>query len=65
MTITAKVFMSGRSQALRLTARLRLTAKEVRPAEQDMGVWLQRFYANSAPLPDSFLADRQNHQGTL
>lgn len=74
MTITAKVFMSGRSQALRLPARLRLTAKEVRieqvgadlwlhpetPPEQDMGVWLQKFYADSAPLPDDFLADRQD-----
>lgn len=74
MTITAKVFMSGRSQALRLPARLRLTAKEVRieqvgadlwlhpetPPEQDMGVWLQEFYANSTPLPDDFLADRQD-----
>jgi len=79
MTITAKVFMSGRSQALRLPARLRLTAKEVRieqvgadlwlqpqtPTEQDMGLWLQGFYDNSAPLPDNFLADRQDHQGTL
>jgi len=72
MTTTAKVFMSGRSQALRLPARLRLTAKEVRieqigedwwlhpetPAEQDMGKWLQHFYAHSAPLPEEFLADR-------
>ena len=74
MTITAKVFMSGRSQALRLPARLRLTAKEVRieqlgsdlwlhpqtPPEQDMGLWLQGFYANSALLPDNFLSDRQD-----
>ncbi|MBT9162524.1 MAG: Antitoxin VapB2 [Dehalococcoidia bacterium] len=76
MTITAKVFMSGRSQALRLPARLRLTAKEVRieqvgadfwlhpqtPTEHDMGLWLQGFYANSAPLPDNFLPDRQDLQ---
>ena len=74
MAITARVFMSGRSQALRLPARLRLQAKEVRveqigndlwlhpetPAEQDMGRWLQRFYASSEPLPDDFLADRQD-----
>lgn len=74
MTITAKVFMSGRSQALRLPARLRLTAKEVRieqfgadlwlhphtPPEQDMGLWLQGFYNSAAPLPDHFLADRQD-----
>ncbi len=75
MTITAKVFMSGRSQALRLPARLRLTAKEVRieqvgadwwlqpqtPPEQDMGAWLQGFYESATPLPTDFLADRQDH----
>ena len=74
MAVTAKVFMSGRSQALRLPARLRLTAKEVRieqigtdlwlhpesPPEENMGHWLQQFYANSAELPDDFLANRQD-----
>jgi antitoxin VapB len=74
MTITARVFMSGRSQALRLPARLRLQAKEVRveqigndlwlhpetAPEQDMGLWLQQFYATSDPLPEEFLADRQD-----
>ena len=65
MTITARVFLSGRSQALRLLARLKLQAKEVRleqigkdiwlhPGtlpEQDMGLWLQQFYADTEPLP--------------
>ena len=74
MAITARVFMSGRSQALRLPARLRLQAKEVRveqigndlwlhpetPAEQDMGRWLQQFYVSTEPLPEDFLADRQD-----
>lgn len=74
MTITARVFMSGRSQALRLPARLRLQAKEVRveqigndlwlhpetPSEQDMGRWLQQFYASTEPLPEDFLVDRQD-----
>lgn len=74
MTITARVFMSGRSQALRLPARLRLQAKEVRveqigndlwlhpetPSAQDMGRWLQQFYASTEPLPEDFLADRQD-----
>ncbi|MEI7785922.1 MAG: AbrB family transcriptional regulator [Betaproteobacteria bacterium] len=74
MAITARVFMSGRSQALRLPARLRLQAKEVRveqigndlwlhpetPAEQDMGRWLQQFYTSTEPLPEDFLADRQD-----
>ena len=72
MTITARVFMSGRSQALRLPARLRLQAREVRieqvgndlwvhpetPVEKDMGLWLQQFYAHTEPLPADFLADR-------
>jgi antitoxin VapB len=74
MTITAKLFMSGRSQAIRLPAKLRLTAKEVQieqigtglwirpqPApDQDMGVWLQNFYASTEPLPDDFLASCQD-----
>jgi len=66
MTITARVFMSGRSQALRLPARLKLQVKEVRleqigkdiwlhlqtPPEQDMGLWLQQFYADTQALPE-------------
>lgn len=74
MTITAKLFMSGRSQAIRLPAKLRLAAKEVQieqmgtglwirpqPApDQDMGVWLQGFYASTEALPDDFLAERQD-----
>lgn len=72
MSITARVFMSGRSQALRLPAKLRLQAKTVRieqigndlwlhpetPPEQDMGLWLQQFYANSEALPADFLGER-------
>jgi antitoxin VapB len=74
MTITARVFMSGRSQALRWPAKLRLQAQEVRleqigsdiwlhpeiPLEKDMGRWLQQFYATAEPLPSDFLADRQD-----
>jgi len=74
MAITARVFMSGRSQALRWPAKLRLQAKEVRleplgngvwlqpelPPEQDLGLWLQQFYASTEPLPADFLADRQD-----
>ena len=72
MAILAKLFMSGRSQAIRWPAKLRLDAKEVeieqmgdaflvrplRQGRESMGTWLQRFYANTAPLPDTFLADR-------
>jgi antitoxin VapB len=74
MTITAKLFMSGRSQAIRLPAKLRLQAKEVRIEQighalwlqpqaepgADMGQWLQDFYASTQALPPDFLADRQD-----
>lgn len=74
MTITAKLFMSGRSQAIRLPAKLRLQAQEVRieqigkalwvqpetGASDNMGQWLQDFYATTEPLPLDFLADRQD-----
>jgi antitoxin VapB len=74
MTTTAKLFMSGRSQAIRLPAKLRLQAQEVRieqigdalwmqaqvePAA-DMGRWLKAFYASTEPLPPDFLADRED-----
>ena len=72
MSITAKVFMSGRSQALRWPAKLRLNAKEVlveqigsdlwlhpvTPDSQNMGLWLQQFYESSDQLPAEFLLDR-------
>ena len=62
MTVTAKVFMSGRSQALRLPAKLRLQVQEVciEQIGNDMGRWLEGFYATSEPLPEDFLADRQD-----
>lgn len=72
MTITAKLFMSGRSQAIRLPAKLRLDAKEVRIEQignalwvqpeplpgQSLDDWLVGFYQATEPLPDTFLADR-------
>ena len=74
MSTIARVFMSGRSQALRLPAKLRLEAKSVRieriggdlwlhpetPPERDMGQWLQQFYANNEALPEDFLAERHD-----
>lgn len=74
MTITAKLFMSGRSQAIRLPAKLRLQAQEVRIEQighalwmqpqtvpgANMGEWLQDFYTSTEPLPADFLADRQD-----
>lgn len=72
MSIVVKFFMSGRSQALRLPAKLRLNAKEalveqigndlwvhpILPASQNMGSWLQHFYESTDKLPDDFLVDR-------
>jgi antitoxin VapB len=72
MTVTAKLFNSGRSQAIRLPAKLRLQAKEVRieqigdalwlqpqtGASTNMGHWLQQFYITTDALPADFLADR-------
>ena len=74
MSITAKVFMSGGSQAIRLPAKLRLQSKEVQieqigdalwlmpqtGVKQDMGQWLTAFYAENEPLPDDFLNDRKD-----
>jgi antitoxin VapB len=74
MTITAKLFMSGRSQAIRLPAKLRLQAQEVRieqigkalwvqpetAGNDNMGQWLQDFYATTEALPPDFLADRED-----
>lgn len=72
MTTTTKLFMSGRSQAIRLPARLRLDASEVRiervgqalwvqpePAvSQSPADWLAAFYASTEKLPEHFLQDR-------
>ena len=72
MGLRARVFMSGRSQALRLPARLRLRCPEVEiermgdglwvqpcadPSE-NLGAWLEAFYADHPSLPDTFLAKR-------
>ena len=74
MTTIAKLFMSGRSQAIRLPAKLRLQAQEVRieqignalwlqpqtTGSNNLGQWLQDFFANTDALPADFLADRQD-----
>jgi antitoxin VapB len=73
-TTIAKLFMSGRSQAIRLPAKLRLAASEVRieqignalwvqpqaDAPGDLSAWLQDFYASAERLPDDFLAERDD-----
>ena len=74
MGTTAKLFMSGRSQAIRLPAKLRLQAEEVvieqigdalwlqprTTPHSNLGEWLKAFYDNTEPLPAEFLADRQD-----
>ena len=74
MTVTAKLFMSGRSQAIRLPAKLRLDAKEVRIEQignalwvqpepspnQNLAEWLRAFYEATEPLPENFLAERND-----
>lgn len=74
MTSRAKLFMSGRSQAIRWPAKLRIAASEVlieqigdayliKPQAQaapNLGEWLRAFYASSEPLPDAFLAARDD-----
>ena len=74
MSIAAKLFMSGRSQAIRWPAKLRLNASEVliervgqgyllqpKPeSRQNLGAWLREFYTTNEPLPDDFLAERQD-----
>lgn len=74
MTLTAKLFMSGRSQAIRLPAKLRFDAKEVRiqqvggalwvqaeaSPDQTMVDWLREFYRLSEALPDTFLCGRDD-----
>ena len=74
MTTTARLFMSGRSQAIRLPAKLRLQAQEVRieqignalwiqpntATSNNLGQWLKEFYASTDALPVDFMADRQD-----
>ena len=74
MTFRARLFMSGRSQALRLPARLKLQGSEVQieamgqalwvqPCDdpgQNLATWLKGFYADHPALPETFLAERED-----
>ncbi|MBU3547832.1 MULTISPECIES: antitoxin [unclassified Polynucleobacter] len=74
MTSIAKLFMSGRSQAIRLPAKLRFQSKQVRieqvgnalwvtpdvEKEHNLGQWLSTFYQQTDPLPENFLQDRDD-----
>ena len=63
----AKLFMNGRSQAVRLPAEFRFEGKEVfiekqgdavilRPMPKAFGQWLERFYARHEPFAEDFMA---------
>ena len=68
---TTKIFMSGRSRAIRLPARFRLEGQDVRieplghalqiqtqSSQGSLSSWLQDFYATHDPLPEKSLLDR-------
>ncbi|MDV7391916.1 type II toxin-antitoxin system VapB family antitoxin, partial [Arthrospira platensis SPKY1] len=70
MPKTAKIFMNGRSQAVRLPAEFRFDCKEVfieregdrvvlRPKTQNLRNSLLEFFDKTEPFPDDFLADRE------
>lgn len=68
MSQIAKIFMTGRSQAVRLPAEFRFDTKEVfirrDPATGDVvlsrkpGDWEDFFRLQAADIPQGFLADR-------
>jgi antitoxin VapB len=65
MPKTAKIFMNGRSQAVRLPAEFRFDCKEVYIERQGEVVVLrpkrqgwESFFASTSQVPDDFLADR-------
>ncbi|BCU07691.1 antitoxin [Allochromatium tepidum] len=71
MRQTAKLFMNGRSQAVRLPAEFRFEGKEVyierqgeavilKPKAESLADWLESFYERHEPFPDDFLTDRQD-----
>lgn len=71
MPKTAKIFMNGRSQAVRLPAEFRFDCKEVfierqgdgvvlRPKPENLKESLLEFFARTEPFPDDFLADRED-----
>lgn len=69
MSSTAKIFMNGRSQAVRLPAAFRFKGREVlierrgdavmlREKAESMGAALRDFFAATEPLPPEFLRTR-------
>ncbi len=67
MPHTAKVFMNGRSQAVRLPAEFRFSCREVYVERDGERVVLRPkpsgwddFFARSSNVPDDFLNDRKD-----
>ena len=67
MTRTAKVFMSGRSQAVRLPAEFRFGCKEVLIEKKGEVLLLkpkpsgwEDFFGRTGTVPHDFLADRDD-----
>ena len=68
MTQTAKLFMNGRSQAVRLPAEFRFAGSEVLIEREGDAVVLRPkpegwddFFARSSQVPDDYLARRDDH----
>ena len=67
MAKTAKVFMSGRSQAVRLPAEFRFGCREVFIEKKGKGIVLTPketgwadFFSRTSAVPPDFLADRED-----
>jgi len=67
MAQTAKVFMSGRSQAVRLPMKFRFSCKEVLVEKQGDTIVLRPrptgwadFFARLSPVPEDFLKTRKD-----
>lgn len=67
MATIAKIFMNGRSQAIRLPAEFRFSGREVFIERQGDAVILRPkpsgwddFFARSSKVPEDFLADRDD-----
>jgi antitoxin VapB len=67
MTQTAKIFMNGRSQAVRLPAEFRFSVREVFIERQGDAVIMRPkplswddFFARPSQVPDDFMADRKD-----
>ena len=67
MTQTAKIFMNGRSQAVRLPAEFRFSVREVFIERQGDAVIIRPkplgwddFFARPSQVPEAFMAERQD-----